>query len=73
MDVVKIDAVGLRCPHPTLVLSNATQKTAPGALVEISGDCPSFENDIREYCKKRKKTVLAVTGKAPTLTIQIQF
>ncbi|MBI5497943.1 MAG: sulfurtransferase TusA family protein [Deltaproteobacteria bacterium] len=73
MEIQKIDAVGLRCPHPTLALSNATQKTAPGTLVEISGDCPSFEKDIREFCQKKKKMVLTVNGKAPLLTIQIQF
>jgi len=70
---LRIDATGMRCPHPVLALANGTAKVAAGTLVEITGDCPTFEKDIREFCRKRGKPVLAVTGRAPTLTIQIRF
>lgn len=68
-----VDAVGLRCPLPVLALGNATTGVVPGTIVEIRGDCPSFEADVRRYCARRGKTVLAVRGTAPVLTIQIRF
>jgi len=71
--VQRVDACGLRCPHPVLVLGNATVHTAPGTIVEVTADCPSFEQDVRAYCQRRGKTVLAVLGVAPRLTVQILF
>jgi tRNA 2-thiouridine synthesizing protein A len=71
--VLQVDATGMRCPHPVLALANATAHVMPGTLVEITGDCPTFEKDIREFCKKRGKTVLSVNGRAPLFTIQIRF
>lgn len=69
----QIDTTGLRCPLPVLALGNATTHILKGTLVEITGDCPTFEVDVRRFCSRRGKTILAVNGAAPRLTIQIQF
>lgn len=71
--VIEIDAVGLRCPLPVLALGNATTGVSDGTIVEIRGDCPTFEEDVRRFCTRRGKAVLAVRGRAPLLTIQIRF
>jgi len=74
MNVIqRIDAVGMRCPHPVLILGNETVRTPAGTVVEIVGDCPTFEKDVRQFCERRGRTVLAVLGVPPRLTIQIQF
>jgi cysteine desulfurase len=70
---IQIDAVGLRCPLPVLALGNATTGVSDGTIVEIRGDCPTFEEDVRRFCTRRGKTVLAVRGRPPLLTIQIRF
>jgi TusA-related sulfurtransferase len=70
---IQVDAVGMRCPLPVLALGNATTTAGHGTIVEIRGDCPTFEADVRRYCARRGKTVLAVRGEAPLLTIQIRF
>jgi tRNA 2-thiouridine synthesizing protein A len=70
---IQIDTTGMRCPLPVVALGNATVGTAAGTLVEITGDCPTFEADVRRFCTRRGKTVVAVRGKAPKLTIQIRF
>jgi tRNA 2-thiouridine synthesizing protein A len=71
--VQRVDACGLRCPHPVLVLGNATVLTAPGTIVEVTADCPSFERDVRAYCDRRGKTILSVVGTPPRLTVQILY
>jgi tRNA 2-thiouridine synthesizing protein A len=71
--IQRIDAVGMRCPHPVLILGNETTRTPAGTVVEIVGDCPTFEKDVRQFCERRGRTVLAVLGVPPTLKIQIQF
>ena len=70
---LKIDTVGMRCPLPVLALGNATARTPAGSVVEITGDCPTFESDVRRFCERRGKLILAIRGKAPRLTIQIRF
>jgi len=70
---IQIDTTGMRCPLPVLALGNATTTAAVGSLVEITGDCPTFEADVRRFCTRRGKTILAVRGTAPRLTIQIRF
>jgi len=70
---VQIDTTGMRCPLPVLALGNATTATLEGSIVEITGDCPTFEADVRRFCSRRGKTVMGVRGEAPRLTIQIRF
>lgn len=70
---IKIDAVGMRCPLPVLALGNATTTVSEGTVVEIRGDCPTFEADVRRYCVRRGRTILSIRGTAPLLTIQIRF
>ncbi len=70
---IRIDTCGMRCPQPVLVLGNTTVDTPQGAIVEITGDCPTFEQDVRAFCERREKTVLAVLGKPPRVTVQIQY
>jgi tRNA 2-thiouridine synthesizing protein A len=70
---IRIDTTGMRCPLPVLALGNATTAAIQGTMVEITGDCPTFEADVRRYCARRGKTILAVRGTAPRLTIQIRL
>jgi tRNA 2-thiouridine synthesizing protein A len=70
---IRIDTTGMRCPLPVLALGNATTAAREGMLVEITGDCPTFEADVRRFCTRRGKVIVAVRGQAPRFTIQIRF
>ncbi len=73
MEIHKINAVGLRCPQPVLKLAMEMPNLAPGTLVELSGDCPTFETDVRTWCERKKKTVLSVRMEGTAKIIQIQL
>jgi len=73
INVQRIDALGLRCPQPVLRLAVETAGTAPGTVVEVTGDCPTFEKDVRTFCERRRKTVLSVRGDGAKMVIQIQY
>jgi len=68
-----LDARGLRCPQPVLKLAALVPKMAAGDLIEVSGDCPTFEDDVRKWCARMKKTVLAVRPDGGAKFIKIQF
>jgi len=54
----QIDAKGLQCPQPRLKMSVEVMAMKPGDILECVADCPTFENDVREWCKNSKKALL---------------
>jgi tRNA 2-thiouridine synthesizing protein A len=72
-NLMKIDCAGMRCPQPVLKLAVETAETPAGTVVEIAGDCPTFEKDIRTFCERRKKTLLSVRADGVKTVIQIQY
>lgn len=69
-----LDTLGLKCPQPVLKIAARSPDMAAGDILEVLGDCPTFEKDIRLWCDRMKKVVLAVKDEgAGKLRIQIQF
>jgi len=73
MAVKVVDACGLRCPQPILKVTIAMPEMQPGDILEASADCASFEEDIRKWCERMSKTLLAITRDGDKVTAQIQF
>lgn len=75
MATVTIDARGLKCPVPALKLTEKLMKKEfkVGDVVEITADCPTFENNIKDWCKSFKKVLVRFQeqGGAKIATIQI--
>ena len=73
MAVVKLDAVGLRCPQPILKITAKSPDLEPGDVLEVRGDCPTFEADVRKWCERMKRTLLAVNEEGDVKVALIQF
>lgn len=73
MTVKVIDATGLRCPQPILKVTIAVPEMQAGDMMEVSADCATFEEDIRKWCDRMNKTLLAITRDGEKVTAQIQF
>jgi tRNA 2-thiouridine synthesizing protein A len=59
---------------PVLKLAVKAPDMKPGEVLEVRGDCPTFERDIRTWCDRLGKIILAVKDEGPaTKSIQIQF
>ncbi len=52
-----VDARGLRCPQPVLLLARAA-KDRPGVLVEVCADDPAAATDIPAWCRMRGAELL---------------
>ncbi len=70
---LRMDCIGMRCPQPVLRLAAETIDTPVGTFIEIVGDCPTFEKDVRVFCERRKKTLLAVERDGARTTIRIRY
>ncbi len=73
MAVKVVDATGLKCPQPILKVTIAMPEMQPGDILEASADCASFEEDIRKWCERMSKTLLAINRDGEKVTAQIQF
>lgn len=60
MEKFVLDASGLKCPQPVLKIAVRSPDMKPGQILEVLGDCPTFENDVRTWCQRLKKTLLSV-------------
>jgi TusA-related sulfurtransferase len=53
-----LDAKGLPCPQPRLKMSVEALSLKPGDILECVADCPTFEADVKEWCKTQHKALL---------------
>lgn len=74
MAIIMLDATGLRCPQPILKIAVKSADMNPGDIMEVVGDCPTFEKDVRVWCERLNKILLSVKEEGSyKKTIQIQF
>ena len=74
MAKIILDTTGLKCPQPVLKVAAKSPDMRPGDILEVVGDCPTFERDIRSWCSRLKKTLLSIVNEdGDRKRCQIQF
>jgi tRNA 2-thiouridine synthesizing protein A len=74
MTVTVIDTLGLNCPHTVLKIAVWAPDMKPGDVLEILGDCSTFEKDVRTWCERLGKAFLSIKDEGEKRKrIQIQF
>ncbi len=74
MAVEVLDTLGMKCPQPVLKIAVKAPDMRHGDILEILGDCPTFEKDIRIWCDRLGKVLLSVKDEEHYgKRIQIQF
>ena len=76
MPVCQLDTLGLKCPQPVLKLALQASQMRSGDILEVLGDCPTFERDVRKWCERLNKPLLAVNDNgngSKAKKIQVQF
>ena len=74
MAVEVLDMVSMKCPQPVLKIAVKAPDMNPGDILEVIGDCPTFERDVRVWCQRLEKTLLSIKDEgAGKKCIQILF
>ena len=74
MAQVLLDTAGLKCPQPVMKIAVLTPDLKPGDVLEVIGDCPTFERDVRVWCERLGKTLFSVRDEGGyKKRIQIHF
>lgn len=68
-----LDLRGQKCPIPSLKMTGQLMKMKKGDILEVLGDCPTMEKDVREWCTRTKTILLWVkeAGNAKRFQIQV--
>ena len=74
MAVEILNTLGLKCPQPVLKIAVKTVDMKSGDILQVIGDCPTFERDVRIWCERLGKVLLSVKHEGTNKKrIQIQF
>jgi tRNA 2-thiouridine synthesizing protein A len=74
MAVRVLDTLGLKCPQPVLKIAVMAPEMRPGDILEVLGDCPTYEKDVRTWCERLGKVFLSAEDEAGNAKrIQIKF
>ena len=69
-----LDTRGLKCPEPILEIAIKSADMNKGDVLEVIGDCPTFANDVKRWCKRLHKSLLFMKNNGNgTMKCQIQF
>jgi tRNA 2-thiouridine synthesizing protein A len=60
MTLARLDVLGQKCPQPVLKIAIKEVNMEQGDVLEILGDCPTFEKDVRTWCERLGKALLSV-------------
>jgi len=58
MAIEVLDMLGMKCPQPVLKIAVRAPDMNPDEILEVLGDCPTFERDVRVWCERLGKTFL---------------
>jgi tRNA 2-thiouridine synthesizing protein A len=74
MATVNLDTTGLKCPQPVLKIAAKAPDMNAGDILEVIGDCPTFEKDIKTWCDRMNKPLLWIKDEGESKKrVQIQF
>jgi tRNA 2-thiouridine synthesizing protein A len=74
MSLQVLDTLGMKCPQPVLKIAVKAPDMKAGDILEVLGDCPTFEKDVRTWCERLGKVFLAVKDEGKNRKrINIQF
>ena len=73
MATLQLDTIGMRCPLPVLKLAATMPRINSGDVLEVKGDCETFDYDIHKWCRQMGKVVLLMMKADGIFTAHIQF
>jgi len=64
----------MKCPQPVLKVVAKAKEMNPGDVLEVLGNCPTFSQDMQQWCQRAKKTLLFCNDEGDgKMKAQIQF
>ena len=69
----EMDLTGLRCPHPVMRIAAASTVMKAGDSLLATGDCPTFEDDLKKWAARSKRTAIMHGRQGDAITFLIRY
>jgi len=60
MTIRTLDTTGLNLPECIFKIAANIMDVKKGSILDVRGDCPAFEKNIRTWCEETEKAILYV-------------
>lgn len=60
MDNNELNCKGMACPMPIIKLNELVKLVSSGETIEIKADDPTFESDIKVWCKRKNYELVSI-------------
>ena len=68
----KIDATGLICPEPIMLVHRAIHEASPGEIVELVATDPTSEKDVEKFCEYLNHELISKDISAEILRFKVK-
>ena len=68
-----LDCRGMKCPQPVLKTAIKAKSMAPGSVLEVYANCPTFPDDVTKWCSQTGKVLVSIVEKDDYKIATIQF
>lgn len=72
-EILRIDALGMRCPRPIVELAKVRRRVPSTSLIEITADDLAFESDVRAWCETTESTLVSLEKSGARITAIIRL
>jgi tRNA 2-thiouridine synthesizing protein A len=72
LSIKTVDARGLFCPGPILVLEGVIKKINSGDKIELLADDPDAKKDVKEWCQKEGHKLENISEENNTIAIIVK-
>jgi TusA-related sulfurtransferase len=67
-----VDALGLPCPQPVIMLATATRTAAVGDELRLLADDQAADVDVPVWCRMQRQLLVSQTADGATLTFIVR-
>ena len=69
---MKIDAIGLVCPEPIMLLHKAIHESSSGEIIELIATDPVAKKDVEKFCEFLNHKLLSFEKSEDQLVFKVQ-
>jgi len=68
-----IDATGLFCPGPIVILKGISKKLEKGTIINLLADDPDVLGEIEEWCSETNNTLISTENNEDIQTYKVKI
>ena len=69
---MKIDAIGLICPEPIMLLHKAIHESSSGDIIELVATDPAAKKDVEKFCEFLDHRLISFEEKKDQMIFKVQ-